>query len=636
MQTDFLKYDASSIQELLRRKLLESGLYTDQIYPGSDTRILIDLFAWTFDVLTYILNSNAADTLFEDTELYENLNKIVKLLSYSPKSFITSNCEFSISCNLDDNSGETYCTIPRFSYIDTGKHDSKGNPIKYSFVEDFTFKMNGNSIVGLKNGPILYNGEFNRYTFENTSENNPYESFIMTGISPNEDKPTYIDNNTIHIFTEIVNDDGINEYNEVTIVNNLVLDADANDLACEARLNENKEFVIKFGDNIHGKKLKNGTKLHMIYLKSNCADGIIDANEVNVNLIKLGIKNINSQTELINMCFGGIESFKLNYSKLFVKNSLPLTSISNIFLSNITNSSNVKDYEDVEEIKEHAPSMFRLGNRLVTTSDYETYILNNFSNRIRDVYVCNNNEYCSTFYKWLDKYNSFNANIRLLNYEWANACDFNNIYLWLKPLSNRNILDSDKKIIVKKCDKIKTLTANLVPCSAIETYFIPYIDPLEISGEKFNINDETIDSSFQPPVRIIIKKGKTYLSDEKIKNNVAKIIVDYFNENDKLGATINLSKLYQSVMSLGYIDSIKTVYYNNKNNYIRDEMIAYCNGFSFAKFTKPIINCNDFEQFNQYFVLEKFQYPTLLNAQNLFNLINITSENIFSIKNNEF
>ena len=137
-----------------------------------------------------------------------------------------------------------------------------------------------------------------------------------------------------------------------------------------------------------------------------------------------------------------------------------------------------------------------------------------------------------------------------------------------KPLSNRNILDSDKKIIVKKCDKIKTLTANLVPCSAIETYFIPYIDPLEISGEKFNINDETIDSSFQPPVRIIIKKGKTYLSDEKIKNNVAKIIVDYFNENDKLGATINLSKLYQSVMSLGYIDSIKTVYYNNKNNYI--------------------------------------------------------------------
>ena len=42
----------------------------------------------------------------------------------------------------------------------------------------------------------------------------------------------------------------------------------------------------------------------------------------------------------------------------------------------------------VDEIKENAPSTFRLGNRLVTTSDYRTYVLNNFSNRVSDVYVC--------------------------------------------------------------------------------------------------------------------------------------------------------------------------------------------------------------------------------------------------------
>ena len=65
--------------QILRRKLIESGLYTDQIYPGSDTRILIDLFAWTFDVLTYILNNNLSNAIFEDTEIYENLNKIVKV-----------------------------------------------------------------------------------------------------------------------------------------------------------------------------------------------------------------------------------------------------------------------------------------------------------------------------------------------------------------------------------------------------------------------------------------------------------------------------------------------------------------------------------------------------------------------------
>lgn len=634
MRTDFLKYDASSIQELLRRKLLESGLYTDQIYPGSDTRILIDLFAWTFDVLTYILNANAADTLFEDTGVYENLNKIVRLLSYSPKAFTTSSCEFSISCDIENTEGEIYCTIPKYSSIDTGKNDSRGNSIKYSFVEDYTFKMNGKNIVELKNGPILYNGEFNRYIFENTSENNAYEVFTMAGITPNESNPTFIDNNSVHVYIENANDDGTINYEEVLIVNNLILEAEPNDLACEVRVNEYKELTVKFGDDIHGKKLKYGTKIHLIYLVSNNSDGKIDSNEVNTNLISLGIKNINSQTELIDMCYGGVEVFNLNYSRLFVKNSLPITSTSNVFLANISNSSEVKDYESIDEIKEHAPSMFRLGNRLVTSNDYRTYILNNFSNRIDDVYVCNNNEYCTSFYRWLDKNYSFNSNIRLLNYEWANACDFNNVYIWMKPLQDRSLLESDKNIILRRCDKIKTLTANLVPCTAIETFFMPYIDPLTSSNESFYINDYELTSSFQPPVRIVIKKGKTYLSDDKIKNNVVKLIVDFFNERQTLGATINLSELYQYVMSLGYIDEIKTMYYSGSA--INKENIAYCNGFSFAKFTKSIINCNDFEQFNQYYTLEKFQYATLLNSQNLFNLINITSENIFSIKNDEF
>ena len=58
MNTDLLKYDAADIRELIRRKLLESGVLTDQIYPGSDTSILIDIFSWMFNVLTYMLNEN--------------------------------------------------------------------------------------------------------------------------------------------------------------------------------------------------------------------------------------------------------------------------------------------------------------------------------------------------------------------------------------------------------------------------------------------------------------------------------------------------------------------------------------------------------------------------------------------------
>ena len=87
-------------------------------------------------------------------------------------------------------------------------------------------------------------------------------------------------------------------------------------------------------------------------------------------------------------------------------------------------------------------------------------------------------------------------------------------------------------------------------------------------------------------------------------------------------------------MSLGYIDSIKTIFYDENDTKL--ENISYCEGLSFAKFTQSLINNADFENFTQYYTLEKFQFPTLLNSSNLFNLINVTSENIFSIKNYEF
>lgn len=124
---DYLKWDAQSIQELLRRKLLESGLLTDQLYPASDVKILIDLFAWTFDVLTYMLNNAAADVLFSDTQMYENINRLVKLLSYSPHGYLTANAPFIIGINNLTNIVESFpdtCTIPKFTSIDTRKSRS--------------------------------------------------------------------------------------------------------------------------------------------------------------------------------------------------------------------------------------------------------------------------------------------------------------------------------------------------------------------------------------------------------------------------------------------------------------------------------------------------------------------------------
>ena len=261
MRTDYLKWDAESIQELLRRKLLDSGLYTDQLYPGSDTKILIDLFAWTFDVLTYIMNNAAADSLFADTQLYENLNRIVKLLSYNPHGYLTSSSQFKIGINpqIDINAKSRLpdtCTIPKFTSIDTEKTDKYGNSIKYSFVEDFTFNVYtsvvGNTytsqVITPRNWPILYNGEFKKYFEVFNSSGIPYEVFTLVGVTPNiEDNPVYIDHNNFHVYVEKIDEEtGERKFTEYARVDNLILNAAYNDTVYELRLNENKEYTIKF------------------------------------------------------------------------------------------------------------------------------------------------------------------------------------------------------------------------------------------------------------------------------------------------------------------------------------------------------------------------------------------------------
>lgn len=208
MNTDLLKYDASSIRELCRRKLLESGAYTDQIYPGSDISILIDIFSWTFNVLTYMLNANASDVLFDDSEVYENLNKMVKLLSYNPKGYITSNVSFNIDlANSSDFAEQTVtCVIPKFASVAAPRTDDTGVEIRYSFVEDYAFNIINGTIVLPKHKPLLYNGAFCKYSFPNKATERPFEVFTMQGIGPNENEQTLIDNDNVHVFIEKIDD----------------------------------------------------------------------------------------------------------------------------------------------------------------------------------------------------------------------------------------------------------------------------------------------------------------------------------------------------------------------------------------------------------------------------------------------
>ena len=232
------------------------------------------------------------------------------------------------------------------------------------------------------------------------------------------------------------------------------------------------------------------------------------------------------------------------------------------------------------------------------------------------------------FYRWLDKYNALNINIRLSNYMYASSCDFNNIYLWMKSNYGSSLASADVTKIVSECDKIKNVTCNLIPCNPIKGYIIPYVEDKRAT---FDISEEELSPSWQSPCTIQIKKKETYISNEQIISEVSHLIKNYFKKaNETLGFMINLSELQQQIYDLGYIDTIRTI------NKINDSNQAWVSGLSFAYFTPSIVNYADWEVITQVKQLEKFQYCELLNADQIISNIEIINENTFTLKASEF
>ena len=66
-RSDFLRFSAYSMKDLITRKLSQNSRFTDQIYEGSNLAILIDLVSYMYQCLVYQLNSAASESMFADT-----------------------------------------------------------------------------------------------------------------------------------------------------------------------------------------------------------------------------------------------------------------------------------------------------------------------------------------------------------------------------------------------------------------------------------------------------------------------------------------------------------------------------------------------------------------------------------------
>ena len=114
---DYLKWDANSLKRVITRKLSENPLFTDQIFEDSNLTTLVDVFSFMYDVLTYYLNHGASEAMFNDAQLFENLNRILKMWGYNPQGYTASqvDCVFFSEGDTDDAVNFIQVVLPKYT-----------------------------------------------------------------------------------------------------------------------------------------------------------------------------------------------------------------------------------------------------------------------------------------------------------------------------------------------------------------------------------------------------------------------------------------------------------------------------------------------------------------------------------------
>jgi hypothetical protein len=625
--TDYLKFDAISIKNAIKQRLTEDSNFTDHLFEGSNLTTIIDIFSHLFEVLMYYNNHGASEALFTDAQYYENLNRIVKLLGYNPLGGLSSTVTMQFhDATATPTSGTIFSDssvqkqIPKYGYVDTGLSDSNGRTIYYSLLDPL-YVSKRNPSTDAKTFSMT-NGRWKLYPQTFVAAGIPFEEFVMSDLQvANTSDPVHIAHPHIEIYIKsadvVEGEYSYEEYFTVTESNlftyeDSILGGDTK--ACELRINEDGYYTIKFGDNVRGRQLVSGEEIYIIYLEGNGKDGKIGINTINsVGGVQWDVAGLD--TNVLKKLLG-IDEELFSYI-------LSDTEINKLRFQNVSESTLYETPETVESIRTNAPSAIKAGTRLITADDFAAFMKHQYGSNLFDVYVMNNWQYLSEFYKWLYDYGSLNPGLQALGYEYVDSCDFNNVYIWCKYKGD--IIN--EAVVYEAMQTRKCLTAEPKLQTALDVNFVPCLNfntsdsqPVGYTNLKYDIDNW--DPNYENWLEII-KDPNVNVSSSRLKTEAVSLIYDFFDPLlNMMGQQVDLGTLYTSLISITGVKDVRTAYLANGDSNTNTQ---YFNGISFAMWTETLISGKDVDTLRGTVTLKKFQFPVLYTFS-LENRIKIVSE----------
>lgn len=445
--------DFDSIKTNLKTFLNQQSQFTDYDFEGSGLNVLIDILAYNTHYNAYYLNMVANEAFLDTALLRDSVVSHAKSLGYTPYSKTAAKA--SINFSTPGPLGNAKLTIPRgFSFL-SNQIDGKS----YNFVVTEDITIDAAAVSGTIGGftfpeVFIYEGQFVTYSYTQNDSTNPKSIFTI--------EDSNVDISTIKVY---VKESSVSTESVLYNLSTDVLSDSSSSNVYFIQEGKAGKYQIYFGNGTIGKKVPDGGVVTITYLVTN-------GEEAN-----------------------GADSFRA---------SGYLVDSNNVQRTNFTITTNYaaaggSDRETVDSIKLLAPAQYSSQNRLVTKTDYGSYLKRNYS-AADSVSVWGGEDQVPKVY--------------------------GKIYLSIKPKQNLFISESEKTRLIEEVLKPKTIIGT----------DIEIVDPDYVY--------------IKAVTNVLYDKNKTSKTEAALKALIENTILLYKNENiDKFESTFVTSKLQRNIDS---------------------------------------------------------------------------------------
>lgn len=464
--------DFDSIKSNFKTYLKSTGKYNDIDFESSGIGTIINLLSYNTHYIGYYTKMLMNEAFVDSAVLRSSLLSKAKLTGYVPKSMKSATATIRVSLSLTSFERESLNGLSPIVSAGTKftSQNELGNVIQFVTLKDTPFVFLGQSGINYSyECPYLIINEGALLT----------ENFIVSKLSDRFIiRNNNIDIDTLRVYIKETPESIAKEYTQV----NELFELDSTSEVYFLSTDESGYYEVIFGNNTFGKALSYNNEVILDFLSTSGLSGN------NCNVFNKGTPDYNSPND---------------YSQF-----------QSSFLISVEKSGGGLDFETEEDLRFNIPKANTRQHRLVTTSDFRSYLINEF----RDI-----------------------DSISVYGGENTYPKEYNKLFIAIKPKNSQRLSYFAKEEIRNKISNLKTVGLN-----------IQFVDPKYI-----NINLEVF-------TKLITDNTK---NPSETKNRIINIINDYnklsLNRFDAFYSDIDLLLKIKTVLqSVFTIYTKKTIYKN--------------------------------------------------------------------------